>query len=79
LVQSSVGKARAILKIQHLQNSKNVGYGEIEEFVKNLPGVSKARVNYVTGTIEVAYDPKKLTVDKIKEIIQSLENRDKER
>jgi copper chaperone CopZ len=68
------GKARAILRIDQHHISKDVAYSKIEDSIKNLPGVSRARINYVTSTVEVDYDPEKLTLEKIRETLQTLSN-----
>lgn len=64
--------ASAILKIRHSEG-QDVQYSQIEESVKSLPGVSKARINYVTATIEVHYNPELVTLDKIRDTLRTLE------
>jgi copper chaperone CopZ len=68
-------KASAILRINPVDGSKDGGYHKIEESMKNLPGVSKARINYVSNTIEVNYDPEKVTLEKIREELRNLGSR----
>jgi len=74
MAKSHREKASAILRINPVQDSKkDGGYLMIQESIKNLPGVSSTRINYVTCTIEINYDPEKLSLDKIKETLRNLD------
>jgi Heavy-metal-associated domain len=64
-------KASAILRVNENHNLKEKDLHEIEDSLKKLIGVYSTRLNYVSGKVEVIYDPEKLTLDEIKEKIRS--------
>ena len=74
MAKSHMEKASAILRINRVNGQKAEDHRKIEETMKNLPGISKVRINYVTSTIKVNYDPEKLTLEKIKETLRTLGN-----
>jgi copper chaperone CopZ len=71
-------KAIAILNV-HIDYPNGTNYRKIEESMKNLPGVTKTRMNYVAGAIELNYDPAKVTLERIKEKLRNVESDDARR
>ncbi len=46
--------------------------GIIERRLKKLSGIKDVTVNYVTDTVQVSYDPKKITTDDIRQFLKKL-------
>ncbi len=68
-----MGTERTVLTIDGMTciNCQN----KIEQALKNIKGISSARVSYSKGQAEIAYDPEILTRDRIVDVIQGLDYR----
>lgn len=58
--------AVALLKIRSILGSNATRSIELEEYLKRLRGVLNAKINFVTDTVEISYDPDQITIEKIK-------------
>jgi cation transport ATPase len=72
MAESNSKNASAILRISHIHDS-NVNFRRIEDSMNSIAGVSKARVNYVTGVVEIQYDPEGLTIETLREHLRKIE------
>ncbi|MHB2037452.1 MAG: heavy-metal-associated domain-containing protein [Nitrososphaerales archaeon] len=59
------GKARAILRIDHM-----IPTAQVKSTLTHLTGILDCRINYVNGTVTVDYDPKKTTIEKIRNLVR---------
>lgn len=68
--ESSKAMAQAIFSLFNLGCSSCSG--TIERKLKKLPAIRGVRVNYVTDTVLVNYDPARLTIEEIREFLKKL-------
>ncbi len=62
--------ASAILRIV-TKNSKEEPHKGIEERLMTMEGVSNVRINYVTETVAVEYDSRKVTLAEIRKKLRN--------
>jgi copper chaperone CopZ len=70
-------KGKAILRISHDIDEKKLDFGKIELSLKNLYGITSVSINEITGMVKVEYNPRKITLDEIRQSLEKLQKSEK--